>query len=1695
MEPCDKCGKGTYKRTAGQHACSQCGGGNSTVREGAVSHKECVSICGDGLLSLWEGCDDGNLAGGDGCSAECMVERGFECRGGGPKGPAQDCSRDGIGNNGKNMKQPGVGGRVGMCGDGVRDEVEECDDGNRRAGDGCTLSCKIESGWLCAKGTGFNGTDKCTRAKMDRAAGSHEAGKGKRKLPKPPPPGKSPLGRGGSGEFGGQGGHGAGGEGGPGKPEGWLPTIDDLLEDPVWKKTIERDMAGCKTDVQVLERLMKLYGVPEDREQTAAQFSALGCFSVEHCINKIMEKIYISRWGEQVCKKRLGYGGEHDGRGGCKCSRGLEMDEGRCLTRSVGKLGASGGGTGDGDAVDVFEAAELEMLDVKTKTCVSALGGGATWEGGSCVCRPVPGGGEKLGCEASVSIPDIGRNASESKTLAEARRRGSAKVGVGSLMEEVNAEDARCRRDMRSNYESDFEGGCSCSPGYTTDLSDDGSECVQGSTKACRLAFGDNVEFDGRNSCRCKAGHTVSNGACVPGTNAACRATDLGKNAMFDGVRSCRCKHGYTHDVSGTCEPGTDAACASSFGSLAEFDGVANCVCKRRSVVTANSSCAPGSDALCRSITGSPRAYFDGANSCACGEGELRLGQRCVKGDLAVCQRMHGAGAHYDGYSQQCACARGMVMDRSGACVSAKGKACTRMLGKHGEYDGVANSCRCSRGYTADLDGWCVKGSDQVCARVFGPGVVFDQASSCKCPGGFIFYKGRCLHVGQSLCEAMQGDKAVYEREKQTCGCQPGYTLDLGMQMCVLGSSTACTSRYGSGWAFNGENCACAQGRVRVNGTCVAGSQSACDAAMGEASVYIPLVGCRCREGYTADATGVCEVGSDALCQSRMGDSSMFDGFNNCTCAARYSPDSTGFCVASAPPADAAAANAAGAAAPEALTAKTLAGIRAQFDEYDSDSDAGLSVDECKGVSKRGATHLTPLCTAFVDSDIDGDGVVDFGEALTFLSPTAAAARKLNGGQGPQPGWQDNECKLALGKGAVSDGKGGCACGDGYHQGEGGCVQGEAPVAEGGDMNAQCQSMFGPGSFFDGEMCDCLAGYHVDQATNQCVEKKRRRSKKDKKNKSQGAGKTADQLEAERLQREAERRESEAKFAPEAAEARHAADKVKSNEEEAVQRAREAQNRQKVEDAARRASEETEKLADGAGVTESEKGVEGMAPGVGVGGAEHGRGSEDGIHHHHHHQQQQRQQQLAEERGESQETTGLLADRLKRRRASEREKKESKFERLSREMSERNEDAAANAAGDETGAGPDEASKVETQHKGTLEARGEGQSEGESKSEGGGKGEGQGRGGANLGAGQGQDEAEARGGQQSAASEGEGKSEGEGEGEGQQSAASEGGAAAGHVEVQKTSAADAKPGGDAGSQGGEPAKKNDAGDEPPQKQAGGGKVSLKEGGGEAEDEAARQEKIKAREERRKKREAERRWKQYFGENAMDAIKVQEKAKAAAEAASKFKKLDMADDDASSSSTKIEGGDGEVAGASPTEASPKSEEPEKPAPLSEEEFARKLAELTSKRSSKIETASETGDTKAAEGEKVPHPGTDAAPAASLRTEGASEAAGGNQETAPSDAGAKPAPGGEAKPKQAAESQPGPSKGSEASPRDGKPAGGEQPEGGGIAVPVSDADRFCIKLQGEHARYDDASGGCVCMHGWKEDSKGDCSLPTQ
>ena len=93
----------------------------------------CETDCGDGLLLGDEGCDDGNLEEGDGCSSSCKVELGWLCeskRSPGSRHLNSVCSND--------------------CGDGLVVSGEVCDDGNLTDGDGCTAECNIEDRYECS---------------------------------------------------------------------------------------------------------------------------------------------------------------------------------------------------------------------------------------------------------------------------------------------------------------------------------------------------------------------------------------------------------------------------------------------------------------------------------------------------------------------------------------------------------------------------------------------------------------------------------------------------------------------------------------------------------------------------------------------------------------------------------------------------------------------------------------------------------------------------------------------------------------------------------------------------------------------------------------------------------------------------------------------------------------------------------------------------------------------------------------------------------------------------------------------------------------------------------------------------------------------------------------------------------------------------------------------------------------------------------------------------------------------------------------------------------------------------------------------------------------------------------------------------------------------------------------------------------
>ena len=86
------------------------------------------TVCGDGIRTSDEACDDGNTNPDDGCSADCKtVAPGYSCN-----PPGKPCHR------------------VARCGDGVLVLPELCDDGNTKAGDGCSATCKVELGFKCS---------------------------------------------------------------------------------------------------------------------------------------------------------------------------------------------------------------------------------------------------------------------------------------------------------------------------------------------------------------------------------------------------------------------------------------------------------------------------------------------------------------------------------------------------------------------------------------------------------------------------------------------------------------------------------------------------------------------------------------------------------------------------------------------------------------------------------------------------------------------------------------------------------------------------------------------------------------------------------------------------------------------------------------------------------------------------------------------------------------------------------------------------------------------------------------------------------------------------------------------------------------------------------------------------------------------------------------------------------------------------------------------------------------------------------------------------------------------------------------------------------------------------------------------------------------------------------------------------------
>jgi len=185
------CGDGTldpdgFDLIPGNFDDEECDDGNVTPGDGC-SATCIIEFCGDGiinnLLAGNEICDDANAVDYDGCYGSCQIT-GI-CCGIGPSsgtcvgavGPG--CIGSGVctGFLGGTIESGPTCSAGAVCGNGVIEAGETCDDSNVTPGDGCSATCQTEAtcptpstGNVCSVGTGVcqaNGVLVCSGAGID----------------------------------------------------------------------------------------------------------------------------------------------------------------------------------------------------------------------------------------------------------------------------------------------------------------------------------------------------------------------------------------------------------------------------------------------------------------------------------------------------------------------------------------------------------------------------------------------------------------------------------------------------------------------------------------------------------------------------------------------------------------------------------------------------------------------------------------------------------------------------------------------------------------------------------------------------------------------------------------------------------------------------------------------------------------------------------------------------------------------------------------------------------------------------------------------------------------------------------------------------------------------------------------------------------------------------------------------------------------------------------------------------------------------------------------------------------------------------------------------------------------------------------------------------------------------------------------
>lgn len=152
-------------------------------RAGACVDAQPDAECGNGKVETGEECDDDTAGCSDDCTFVCTDDPGAQC--GADAAPAcrafacasdhscttvEDPAQDGQACDPAHPEAVCKQGACAVCGNGVRDQDEDCDDGNRSNLDGCDAACKIEqAARITALQQQFAPDAFCTRNKLGQA--------------------------------------------------------------------------------------------------------------------------------------------------------------------------------------------------------------------------------------------------------------------------------------------------------------------------------------------------------------------------------------------------------------------------------------------------------------------------------------------------------------------------------------------------------------------------------------------------------------------------------------------------------------------------------------------------------------------------------------------------------------------------------------------------------------------------------------------------------------------------------------------------------------------------------------------------------------------------------------------------------------------------------------------------------------------------------------------------------------------------------------------------------------------------------------------------------------------------------------------------------------------------------------------------------------------------------------------------------------------------------------------------------------------------------------------------------------------------------------------------------------------------------------------------------------------------------------